>query len=231
MISRSRSLPTVAARSIECTTSANNTVTCLYSADWAACASRAPHSPQNLAVGPDCAPQEPQNSPVAVSPPPPSPLRSTSVSCHRWSTMSVISPGHLRDEVLRPSYVVFIETAVHQCSSYLLTGIRLRGPCDSRTLSLLRRLYWRSDTQSFVSWASPTELSARDGPLATSGGMVYASVFRPGLFDGQTIMVTGGACVTVHSATWITRSPIPETSTADLRAAIRLQIGGELRKT
>ena len=45
------------------------------------------------------------------------------------------------------------------------------------------------------------------------------------------IRATGGACVTVHSTTWITRSPIPETSTADLRAAIRLQIGGELRKT
>ena len=35
MISRSRSGPTAAAMSIECTTSANNTVTCLYSADAA----------------------------------------------------------------------------------------------------------------------------------------------------------------------------------------------------
>ena len=33
MISRSRSAPTAAAMSIECTTSANSTVTCLYSAD------------------------------------------------------------------------------------------------------------------------------------------------------------------------------------------------------
>src|SRR5882757_5432990 len=41
-------------------TSANNTVTCLYSADWVACVSRVPHSPQNLAVGLDCAPQDPQ---------------------------------------------------------------------------------------------------------------------------------------------------------------------------
>ena len=32
MISRSRSAPTAAAMSIECTTSANSTVTCLYSA-------------------------------------------------------------------------------------------------------------------------------------------------------------------------------------------------------
>jgi hypothetical protein len=44
-------------------------------------------SPQNLAVVLDCAPQEPQNNPVAVSPPPPSPLGSTSVSFHCWSTM------------------------------------------------------------------------------------------------------------------------------------------------
>ena len=71
-----------------------------------------PHSLQNLAVGLDCAPQEPQNSPVAVSPPPPSPLGSTSVSFHRWSTMSVISPCHLRHEVLRPSYVVYFKTPV-----------------------------------------------------------------------------------------------------------------------
>src|SRR5258705_8933803 len=102
MISRNRSAPTAAAMSIECTTSAKRTVTCLYSADWVACVSGVPHSPQNFAVGLDCAPQEPQNSPIAVSPPPPSPLGSTSVSCHRWSTMSVISPCHLRVEVSRP---------------------------------------------------------------------------------------------------------------------------------
>ena len=36
MISRNRSAPTAAAMSIECTTSANSTVTCLYSADWVA---------------------------------------------------------------------------------------------------------------------------------------------------------------------------------------------------
>ena len=58
----------------------------------------------------DFAPQDPHDSPVAVSPPPPSPLGSTSVSFHRWSTMSVISPCHLRHEVLRPSYVVCFET-------------------------------------------------------------------------------------------------------------------------
>src|ERR1700741_3656716 len=67
MISRSRSTPTLAAISIEWTTSANSTVTCLYSADWVSGVSRAPHSPQNLAVGPDCAPQEPQSFWSAIS--------------------------------------------------------------------------------------------------------------------------------------------------------------------
>ena len=113
MISRSRSAPTAAAMSIECTTSANSTVTCLYSADRVACVSGAPHSLQNLEFGLAArVPHDPQNSPVAVSPPPPSPLGSTSVSFHRWSAMSVISPCHLRHEVLRPSYVVCFETAV-----------------------------------------------------------------------------------------------------------------------
>ena len=97
--------------SIECTTSANSTVTCLYSADWVACVSGVPHSLQNLEFGGSSVPHDPQNSPVAVSPPPPSPLGSTSVSFHRWSAMSVISPCHLRHEVLRPSYVVCFETA------------------------------------------------------------------------------------------------------------------------
>ena len=73
MISRRRSAPTAAAMSIEWTTSANSTVTCLYSADRVACASGAPHSLQNLEFGGSSAPQEPQNNPVAVSPPRPSP--------------------------------------------------------------------------------------------------------------------------------------------------------------
>src|SRR6476619_4912924 len=111
MISRSRSGPSAAAMSIECTTSANKTVTCLYSADGVALMRGVPHSLQNLAVVLDCAPQEPQNSPVAVSPPLPSPLRSTSVSCHRCSLMSVRSPCHLRHEVLRRSYVVLFRDA------------------------------------------------------------------------------------------------------------------------
>src|SRR6478672_12660026 len=110
MIPRSRSAPTDAAMSIECTTSANSTVTCLYSADRVACVTGAPHSLQNLELGGSSVPHDPQNSPVAVSPPPPSPLGSTSVSFHCWSAMSVVSLCHLRHVVLSSSYVVYFET-------------------------------------------------------------------------------------------------------------------------
>src|SRR6476646_1664583 len=113
MISRSRSAPTAAAMSIECTTSANSTVTCLYSADRLRCVTGAPHSLQNLEFGGSSVPQDPQNSPVAVSPPPPSPLGSTSVSCHRCSVISVVSTCLLRHEVLRPSYVFLIRVSSH----------------------------------------------------------------------------------------------------------------------
>src|ERR1700739_4958115 len=105
MISRSRSAPTAAARSIEWTTSANSTVTCLYSADRLTYVTGAPHSLQNLEFGGSSVPHDPHRSPAAVSAP--RLLSSTSVSCHCWSTMSVISPCHLRHEVLRPSYVYF----------------------------------------------------------------------------------------------------------------------------
>ena len=71
-----------------------------------------PHLLQNLESGGSSMPHDPQSSPVAVSPPPPSPPGSTSVSFHRCSVMSDISPGHLRREVLRPSYVAVFETPV-----------------------------------------------------------------------------------------------------------------------
>ena len=96
--------------SIECTTSANSTVTCLYSADVAAGLTGAPHSLQNLDFGGSSVPHDPHNSPAAVTAPRPSPVPSTSVSCHRWSAMSVISPCHLRHEVLRRSYLVYFAT-------------------------------------------------------------------------------------------------------------------------
>src|SRR6476619_2629506 len=110
MISRSRSAPTAAAMSIECTTSANSTVTCLYSADRLTRATGAPHSLQNLELGGSSVPHDPHDSPAAVSAPRLSPAPSTLVSFHRCSAMSVISPGHLRDEVSRPSYVVYSAT-------------------------------------------------------------------------------------------------------------------------
>jgi hypothetical protein len=72
--------------------------------------SRAPHSAQNFAVGLDRASQEAQTRPAAVSPPQPSPLGSTSISFHYWSTKFVLSPSHVRHEVLRLSLLVHFET-------------------------------------------------------------------------------------------------------------------------
>src|SRR6201984_2103868 len=66
MISRSRSAPTAAAMSIERTTSANKTVTCLYSAGGVPAETAAPHSLQNLAVSFSSVPHDPHDSPVAV---------------------------------------------------------------------------------------------------------------------------------------------------------------------
>src|ERR1700737_1512649 len=112
MISRSRSGPTVAAMSIDCTTSPNSTVTCLYSADRLTCVTGAPHSLQNLEFGGSSVPHNPHGSPAAVSAP--LLLSSPSLSFHRCSTMSVISPCDLRHQVLRPSYVVY--SGVQLCS-------------------------------------------------------------------------------------------------------------------
>ena len=69
-------------------------MTCLYSADWVACLRGVPHSLQNLESGGSSVPHDPHGSPAAVSAP--RLLSSTSVSCHRWSTVSAISPRHLR---------------------------------------------------------------------------------------------------------------------------------------
>jgi hypothetical protein len=67
MISRSRSAPTAAAMSIEPTTSANNTVTCLYSADVAVEVVGAPHWLQNRESGGSSVPHDPHPNPVAVT--------------------------------------------------------------------------------------------------------------------------------------------------------------------
>ena len=80
MISRSRSAPTAFAMSIECTTSANRTVTCLYSADRVTGVTGAPHLLQNSESGGSCVPQEEHDSPVVVNP---TPTGSTSIWCHR----------------------------------------------------------------------------------------------------------------------------------------------------
>src|SRR6478672_9456074 len=88
MTSRSRSISRVAAMAIDRTTSANNTVTCLYSAVVAAGVIGAPHLLQNLESGGSSAPHDVHDSVVAVSPPPPSPPGSTSISCHRGSAFS-----------------------------------------------------------------------------------------------------------------------------------------------
>src|SRR6185437_476076 len=109
MISRSRSAPTAAAMSIECTTSANSTVTCLYSADRLTWVTGAPHSLQNLEFRGSTVPHDAHDSPGAVSPP--SPLVSTSVSFHCSSAMSGILLCHLGDEVSRPSSVGYFEMA------------------------------------------------------------------------------------------------------------------------
>ena len=58
---------------IECTTSASNTVTCLYSADVAAGVIGAPHLLQNRESGGSSVPHDVHDSVLAISPPPPSP--------------------------------------------------------------------------------------------------------------------------------------------------------------
>jgi hypothetical protein len=66
MISRNSSAPTVAAMSIECTTSAKRTVTCLYSAGVVAVATAAPHSLQNFEFGASSVPHDPHTTAAAV---------------------------------------------------------------------------------------------------------------------------------------------------------------------
>jgi hypothetical protein len=51
---------------MECTTSANSTVTCLYSAGVVPAETAAPHWLQNLAFSLSSVPHDPRESPVAV---------------------------------------------------------------------------------------------------------------------------------------------------------------------
>src|SRR5262249_35682470 len=66
MISRNRPSPTPGPMSIECTTSANITVTCLYSAGDGAALTGAPHSLQNLDVAVSSEPHDAQISAAVV---------------------------------------------------------------------------------------------------------------------------------------------------------------------
>src|SRR6476646_7800115 len=69
MISRRRSAPNTAAKSIEPTTSANSTVTCLNSAWLSRAESGDPQASQNLAPAREApAPQHVHTSPAAVTP-------------------------------------------------------------------------------------------------------------------------------------------------------------------
>ena len=70
MISRNRSVSTAAAMSIERTTSANSTVTCLYSAVSPETPVGAPHSPQNLAFSRKPVPHDPHATPAVIRTPP-----------------------------------------------------------------------------------------------------------------------------------------------------------------
>ena len=63
--------PTAAAMSMECTTSANRTVTCLYSADEAVGLIGAPHLLQNRESAGSSMPHDSHDSAAAVSAPPP----------------------------------------------------------------------------------------------------------------------------------------------------------------
>src|ERR1700682_4117262 len=68
MISRNRSTSTAAAMSIECTTSANSTVTCLYFAVSRETAVEAPHSSQNLALSRMPVPHDPHATSTVIRP-------------------------------------------------------------------------------------------------------------------------------------------------------------------
>src|SRR5262249_4633928 len=98
MISRNRSTSTAAAMSIDRTTSANNAVTCLYSAERLTCVTGAPHSLQNLEFGGRSTPHEPHDSPEAVMAP----------SWHR------LGPRHMPLEAKRSGHIAIalLESAV-----------------------------------------------------------------------------------------------------------------------
>src|ERR1700748_1604802 len=68
MTSRNRSISSAAAMSIDRSTSANNTVTCLYFAASPETAVEAPHSSQNLAFSRSPVPHDPHATPAVMQP-------------------------------------------------------------------------------------------------------------------------------------------------------------------
>ena len=80
-----------------------------------------------LGVGRQFGAARPTEQPRRGQSTPPSPLGSTSVSFHRWSTMSVISPCHLRHEVSRLSNVVCFKTPVFGPYHADLSSLRRLG--------------------------------------------------------------------------------------------------------
>ena len=97
MISRRRSGPTAVAMSMECTTSANRTVTCLYSAGFETLLTAAPHSSQNFAVGRSSTLQALQ---AVIASPRPSPCDPRSRA--PWPAGSTRSVRHRQHRTGRP---------------------------------------------------------------------------------------------------------------------------------
>jgi hypothetical protein len=85
--------------------------------------------------------------------------------------------------------------------------------------------------EAAVGAESHPEREAADGLTATPNGKLPVPTSMVAMTVSGRGGGAGGPVVTVHATAWITKSPIPETSTADLRATIQLQIGAELRKT
>jgi hypothetical protein len=88
---------------------------------------------QNRESGGSSVPHDPHNSPTAVTAPRPSPVPPTSVSCHRWSAMSVISPSHLRDEVFDPHMWSFLRLQEEWCALGQHPGPTSRGESGGRS--------------------------------------------------------------------------------------------------
>ena len=101
-------------------TSANSTVTCLYSAEVAAGAIDAPHLLQRRESGGSSVPHAAQIKPVAVSPPPQSALGSTPVSFHRWPAVSVISPRHLKRSFETLVCRLELNQSAHHCRPMMM---------------------------------------------------------------------------------------------------------------